>query len=111
MNIFDSLFIIVPYQTKHNLSGVNGESCMLNQVFLGLLYNQNAKTIFIGLKLKQFHGQLSELEIVLDALSFLLQSIPSINEPLIDKQVPEKTMRKRSLSFKTKSSRYKSSIF
>lgn len=79
---------------------------MFDQVLLQLFHYQNAEGVTLGLELQDLHWKISELEVVIHSLALLLGRYPSVDETYVKKGVPEKTIKKRSLSLRTKSKRY-----
>lgn len=79
---------------------------MFDQVLLQLLDYQYAECIALGFELQNLHWEISELEVVINCLALLLSCFPSVDKAYVKKGVPEKTIKKRSLSLSTKSKRY-----
>lgn len=63
-----------------NGSSKEAEPCMLDQVLLRLLNNQDAETVPLRLELQYLHWEIRELEVILHTFLLLLSSHPSVDE-------------------------------
>ena len=105
--IIKQVFIYLNYLK----SWVESKCCIFYEILLILLDDYYVKFIFLSFVLKNFYRKLIKLEIILDTFSLFLCGFSSIYESYIDWWIPENTIRNLSLSFNTKSNRYKSGIF